>query len=250
MDQTRAIHLALKQLIRSRGRNYAQAAAVLDLSEASIKRLFSRGELSLQRLERLCNWLGVEIADLVSMSQAAEPLVTMLSPAQERELLADQGLLLTAFLLLNGWRERDILETFDFSKPQLTRHWVQLERLGLIELLPFDRIKLRTARNFSWRPEGPIEAYFAQQVLPEFLNTRFDQPGERRHFVGGMLSRASVHVLHQSMEALARQLDELVTQDLKLPVAERHGVSLYMALRPWEFSEFTKLRRQPRGKFF
>ena len=141
-------------------------------------------------------------------------------------------------------------ETFNFSKPELTRYWIHLERLGLIELLPFDRIKLRTARNFSWHKDGPIEAYFAQRVLPEFLQTRVDQPGEQRHFAGGMLSRASVHALHQSMGALARQLNDLVTQDLKLPVAERHGVSLYMALRPWEFSEFTRLRRQPRGKFY
>jgi DNA-binding Xre family transcriptional regulator len=250
MNQTRAIHLALKRLIRSRGRNYAQAASVLELSEASVKRLFSRGELSLQRLELLCAWLGVDIADLVAMSADTEARVTQLSPDQERELLEQPALLLITFLLLNGWRDREILETFNFSKLELTRHWTKLDRLGLIELLPFDRIKLRTARNFSWRPDGPIEAYFAQRVLPEFLQTNFDQPGERRHFVGGMLSRASVHVLHESLQALAQQLDDLVAQDLKLPVSERHGVSLYMALRPWEFSEFTRLRRQPRGKFF
>jgi hypothetical protein len=69
-------------------------------------------------------------------------------------------------------------------------------------------------------------------------------------FVGGMLSRASVLKIHEAMEALARQLDALVAQDLGLPAAERYGVSLFMGLRPWEFSEFTKLRRGPRQKFF
>jgi hypothetical protein len=56
--------------------------------------------------------------------------------------------------------------------------------------------------------------------------------------------------LHEAMDALARQLDELVAKDLALPTADRHGISLFMGLRPWEFSEFTRLRRGPREKFF
>jgi hypothetical protein len=113
--------------------------------------------------------------------------------------------------------------------------------------MPFDRIKLRAARNFAWRKDGPIQKYFAERVLPEFLATRFDQPGERMQFVGGLLSRASIAKMHESMETCARQFDELVAADLKLPVADRYGVSLFAGLRPWEFSAFTKLRRGPRG---
>ena len=250
MKQSHAIHQALKRLLRQRGRRYAQAAEVLALSEASVKRLFSRAELSLQRIELLCDWLGVEISDLVEQSRELQPLVTELDPAQERALLGDPALLLTAYLVINGWGEAEILETWQFTRPQLTRHLIALERLGLIELMPFGRIKRRTARNFGWRKDGPVQRYFATQVLPEFLATRFDQPGEEMHFVGGMLSRASVYKLHEGMRALARQLDELVQQDLGLPVAERHGVSLLLALRPWEFSGFTRLRKGPRGKCF
>lgn len=250
MRQTLAIHAALKRLLKARGRTYAEAAGVLDLSEASVKRLFARGELSLERLERLCDWIGVDIADVVELSQSEHLLLTELKPEQERELLRDPSLLLTTFLVLNRWSEGEILETFAFTKPELTRRLIRLERLGLIELMPFDRIKLRTARNFSWRKDGPIQRHFAERVLPEFLATRFDDPGERMHFIGGMLSRGSIHKLHEAIEALARQLDELVAQDLALPTTERHGVSLFVGVRPWEFSEFTKLRRAPRQKFF
>ncbi len=250
MRQTQAIHIALKRLLRARGRNYAQAAAVLALSEASIKRLFSRAELSLERLESLCDWIGVDIGDLVVMSREVEPPVTALAPEQELELLADPALLLTAYLTINRWSEAEILATFRFTKPELTRRLIRLERLGLIELLPQGRIKLRVARNFTWRRDGPIQRYFATQVLPEFLSTRFDAPGEKMHFVGGMLSRASAARLTDAMEALTRLLDELVAGDLDLPTAERHGVSLFMGLRPWEHSSFTKLRRAPREKFF
>lgn len=250
MKQTRAIHAALKRLLRSRGKTYADVAPVLELSEASIKRLFSRAELSLDRLERLCDWLGVDISDVVGMSDDVQPLVTELDPKQESELLSDPALLLMAYLTLNRWTEEDILQIYRFKKSELTQKLLRLERLGLIETLPFGRIKVRAARNFAWRKDGPIQRFFSERVLPEFLQTRFDRSGEHMQFVGGMLSRASVFKLHEAMDALARQLDALVREDLALPVAERYGVSLFMGLRPWEFSEFTKLRRGRREKFF
>ena len=249
MKQTEAIHIALKKIMRSRGRTYAHAARVLDLSEASIKRLVSRSELSLERLEALCDWLGVEIADVVAQSADARPLLTQLDARQEEELFRDPALLLIAFLTLNHWSEAEILQVFSFTKPTLLQKLRRLERLGLIELMPLDRIKLRAARNFAWRKDGPIQKYFAERVLPEFVATRFDQPGERMQFVGGLLSRASIVKMHELMDTLARQFDELVAVDLKLPVAERYGVSLFAGLRPWEFSEFTRMRRGPREKF-
>jgi len=250
MKQTEAIHEALKRVMRSSGRTYADAARVLKLSEASVKRLLSRSQLSLERLETLCDWLDVEVADVVQQSATSQPLVTELDPSQEQQLLSDLPLLLLAFLTLNRWSEQEILEVFNFHKVDLHGRLLRLEQLGLIELMPSGRIKLRAARNFTWRKDGPIQKFFTTRVLPEFLSTRFDAPGEQMNFVGGMMSRASVHKVQELMSTLARELDALVSQDLNMPVSQRYGVSLFMGLRPWEFSEFTRLRRKPRVKFF
>lgn len=250
MTQTRSIHAALKRLIRARGHTYADAAVVLGLSEASIKRLFSRAALSLQRLEALCNWLDVDIHELVRMSREAEPLTTRLSLSQERELMKDPGLLLVAFLLLNHWTQKEILDTYGFTGPGLMQKMFRLQDLGLVEVLPFDRVRLRTARNFAWRREGPVHRFFSDQVLAEFLDSRFESAGESMHFVSGMLSRASVVKLQESMAELARELDTLVEADLDRPVSERHGASLLLAIRPWEFSAFAAHRRPGRTKAF
>jgi transcriptional regulator with XRE-family HTH domain len=249
MKQTSAIHAALKRLLKARGRTYADAAGVLELSEASIKRLFASSELSLERIERLCDWLGVDIAEVVALAQSEQPALTELTPAQERELLADPSLTFVAFLVLNHWTEAEILATFAFTKPELTLRLIRLERLGLLELMPFERIKLRTARNFAWRRDGPVRRFVAEKVLPEFFASRFDAAGEHMQFVGGMLSRASMHKLQEGIDALARQLDELVAQDLALPIAERHGITLFAGVRPWEYSGFSKLRRGPKPDF-
>ena len=48
----------------------------------------------------------------------------------------------------------------------------------------------------------------------------------------------------QSIDRVAREFDELVRRDAALPLAERMSCSAVFALRPWEFSTFTALRRK------
>ena len=51
--------------------------------------------------------------------------------------------------------------------------------------------------------------------------------------------------LQQSLDLVAREFDELVRRDSTLPLSERRSSSAVFALRPWEFSVFTALRRKP-----
>ena len=250
MNQSQSIHEALKKQMRARGRTYAEAALVLGLSEASIKRLFSKSALSLARLEALCDWLHVDVLDVVRASREQEPLTTQLSEAQEAALPKDIGLLLLAHLLLNHWTVAEILDTYAFSRPELTRRMFQLQKLGLVDVLPFDRVRLRTARNFSWRRDGPVQRFFTDRVLSEFLASPFEQRGETMEFVSGMLSRKSILHMQERIADLAREMDSLVDSDLGLPAGDRFGTSLCVAFRPWEFSGFSKFRKLPRDKNF
>lgn len=250
MSQAKSLHTALKRALRERGRTYADAAAVLRISEASVKRLFSRGTLSLVRIERLCDWLGMDLTDLVALGAQQQPLLTQMTQPQEKALLSEPALLLLSYLVLNRWTQAEIMQIFRFDEPELFRHLAKLEKLGLIELHPFGRIRIRAARNFGWRKDGPIQRYFSERVLREFLDTRFDASGEKMLFVGGMLSRASVLKLQALMDQLAKDFDRLVADDLHLPASERYGVSLFAGARPWEFSEFTRLRRSRDRKVF
>jgi len=51
MGQRTQIVAELKRALRARGLTYAQVAKHLQLSEASVKRLFAAGDLSLERLK-------------------------------------------------------------------------------------------------------------------------------------------------------------------------------------------------------
>jgi hypothetical protein len=84
-------------------------------------------------------------------------------------------------------------------------------------------------------------------VAPEFLNSRFDAPGDQFRFLGGMLSDESRQRFKSGIERLAAEFGQLALDDAKLPLENREGCSAILALRSLEFSEFTRLRRPGRS---
>ena len=147
---------ALKRLLRGQGMTYRELAQRLKLSEAAVKRMFSLRAMSLQRLEQVCDVLDVGLVELAAESARGRESMAVLSEAQERALVSEPTLLLAMFLSLNRWRQADVLEQFAFTEPQWTGLLVKLDRLGIIELQPGNRVRALTPRNFRWRRDGPM----------------------------------------------------------------------------------------------
>jgi DNA-binding Xre family transcriptional regulator len=248
MSQTAALIDALKREMRRQGRTYAGAADVLGLSEASVKRLFSEQSFSLARLEQLCDWLGLGIADLVQAMESSRQHISQLTEAQERELVSDNSLLVVAHSLLNRWTFDEIIETYRISELEGVRLLARLDRMGVIQLLPNNRVKLLVSRNFQWRPNGPIQSFFEKHVQNEFFHSHFNEPGECRLFLTGMLSRRSNEEIRRRMEKLAMEFNLLHREDEALPLDQRFGTSMVLAMRPWEVQVFDALRRVPNVK--
>ena len=71
MTETMLIIQTLKALLKQHNQTYADVARELDLSEASVKRLFSDGHFSLQRLAKICQLINMDIADLLDATRRA-----------------------------------------------------------------------------------------------------------------------------------------------------------------------------------
>jgi len=247
MTQAALLIDELKRFLKAQGVTYATLADRINLSESTVKRMFARRSFSLRRLEQVCHTVGIEISDLVEMLNARREYLTELTLEQEQALVAEPKLLLLTYLLINGWPLSAITEEFAIEPEELDRLLVRLHRAKIIELLPLRRVRLLTARNFAWRPDGPVQKLLARQVKLEFLDSSFTGPGEQFRFVGGMLSDASLKQMQQSIERLAREFDDLARRDAALPLSERRGCGAVFAIRPWEYSLFARLRRSPKN---
>jgi transcriptional regulator with XRE-family HTH domain len=240
---TRSIVQAIRALLRARGMTYRDLGALIGVSEPTIKRDLGRGNFSLGRLDRICEALGVTVGELVEHGERNDQSITTLDAEQEAALVADPQLLLTAYLVLNNWRFEEILRTYAIDENALVSLLLKLDTLGLIDYRPPYRFRKRTARNFAWRREGAVHAFFVERIMPEFLHDRFADPGDAFHFLAGLLSEASRSLLKQKLDALAEEFDALARSDARLPLEGRYGCSAIVALRQWEYSEFTRLRR-------
>jgi hypothetical protein len=243
MTETQQILAALKRELRVRRITYREVAKALQLSEPTVKRLFSTGRFNLDRLAAVTELLGLSLAELVQSAPSAQSQLRQLTVAQEGELVSDPKLLLVAVCALNHWTVVDMLATYRLSEPECIQRLVRLDRLRLIDLLPGNRVRLNVARDFDWLVGGPIRRFFREQGQRDFLGDPFDGGNEMHTFVHGMLTRGAAEELQTQLRRLRQQFDELHRESLKQPLAQRHGTGLLLAVREWELSSFTAMRQ-------
>jgi len=252
-DREDAMHAALlvdalKRMLKGQGITYAQVANGLGLSEAGVKRMFSRGDFTLQRLEEICRIARIEFDELARHAGNAHGGTAHLTLEQEKELVSDPTLMLVALCAVGNWTFEQIVDTYAIPRAECIRYLTSLDRQRIIELQPGNRIRPLISRTFSWLPDGPIQRYFRARVEAEYLDSKFDREDELFLFVSGMLSRHSAAGLIERLRDVAREFAALHREDVALPLPERHGTSLLLAMRPWEPRAFRELRRDDRHR--
>lgn len=235
----------LKKVLKSRGKTYADLARGLGLSEASIKRLFSEKTFTLQRLEEICRLLDMDFFELARMARGESEAVRQMSVAQEELLAGNRKLLGLFYLLLNNRDLPGILSEYDLTEPEAIRLLVRLDRAGLVELLPGNRVRLRVSRQVRHRPNGPLRQKLGEAMVSDFLSVRFDEHGGHFRFEVGELSVASAAMLQRKLDRLAAEFYELSELDTHLPPEQRSLYGLALGLRPWSgAAELSGLRRR------
>jgi len=249
MSQTNQLVAALKRLLKARDITYSQVGKHLHLSEVSVKRQFSKQSFSIQTLEAICNLMQIEFSDLVKAAEEVES-VSHLTEKQEKELVRDVKSVLIATCVLNHWTFQKIIATYSISEAECISQLLRLDHIGMIQLLPGNRVKLKISRDFSWLPGGPIHQFFKGRAQTDFLNTNFNEAGEILRFQHAMLSSSSNLRFQQRLKRLVQEFTELHDDEVNTPVNSRFGTSLLIAMRPWEPEAFRLLRREPDKRTF
>ncbi len=235
--------MALKRGLRARGITYAMLGRKIGLSEPSVKRILSRGSLSLPRLERMCEASGLSMEELVRPVASSHAAVSnTLSAAQESALAADPQLLGCFYLLTNGHTPREVASELGADEKLLRRWLVKLDNLNLVELRARLGARLRVHAPIAWREDGPIRRTYEQQVRDEFMRSGFTAADETLQFRTAELSEASRLVLQRKLARLTADFNELAELDRHLASREKRSVALMLACRPWVFSMFDGLK--------
>ncbi len=243
MSTTLDLVRAIKQELKTAQMTYADLAQALGMAESSVKRMLARGDMSLARVDAICRALKLDFAELARRVADTQTLLKEMKAEQERAVVADKRLLLVAIGVLSQWTLEQITAACRLSYAECVRYLVQLDRIGIIELRPLNRYRLKLAKTFRWRPHGPVMNYFREHALLDYFAGGFDGAGEGVMLVHGSVSRALAPVFLERLQRVAQDFAQQHQTDQKLAEKDREGYTLVLAMRSWEFEAFTALRR-------
>lgn len=243
--QAIAIVETLKRTLKARGITYAELAGRIGMSEASVKRIFSQKNFTLQRLDDILQAADIDLRELTQAADDDGRLITQLSLAQEKEIIGDPKLLVVAVSAFNQLTVEQMVGVFDLTEAEVVKYLLRLDKIGFLALLPNNRVKLLIARTFRWLPNGPIQHYFREQAYADYLDARFDGEDEALRLVNMMLSKQSIARAIVRLKEVARELSQQHQADAALPYAERYALSVLLAARPWKPKAFQALLRAP-----
>ena len=243
MSTTADLVLALKKELKAAHMTYADLAQKLDMAESSVKRMLAKGDMALSRIDAICRALKLDFAELARRVADAQPLLAELTQAQEKAVVADKKLLLVAICVLSQWTLEQITAAYRLSEAEGVKYLAQLDRLGIIELRPLNRYRLKLAKTFRWRAHGPVMDFFREHALLDYYSGGFDGHGEGLLLVHGSIARSLAPSFVERLQRVAQDFAQQHQTDQKLPEKDREGYTLVLAMRSWEFEAFSALRR-------
>lgn len=233
----------LKQQLKAQKITYRILAEKLGLTESAIKQMFASNNLSLKRLDDICELLDLELTDLASIAHDNIPKLSQLPLEFEKELVGDMRLLLVAYCVMNGWKIQDVCRHYEISEAECIHYLARLDKMKMIELQVNNRIRSLISHNFEWHSNGPIERFFRQQVQSEFFNADFNGEAELKLVKNGGLCIESIHKVTDRLKAIGDLFEEINYEDSKKDKPQRHGTTMVLAIRRWEFQAFRGLER-------
>jgi len=243
MSTTADLVTIVKKELKAAQMTYADLARALGMAESSVKRMLSRGDMPLSRVDAICRALKLDFAELARRVADAQPLLKELTAEQERAVVQDDKLLLVAINVMSGWTLEQMSAAYRLSAAEVIKYLARLDRIGIIELKPLNRYRLKVAKTFRWRPHGPVMQYFREHVVLDYFSGSFDRDDEHLQLVHGTISRALASSFVERMQRLEQDFTQQHQTDQKLKAAEVEGYTLVLAMRRWEFEAFARLRR-------
>jgi DNA-binding Xre family transcriptional regulator len=218
--------------LKARDLTYKDLAEGIDLSEVSVKRMFTGADIGLSRLEKICQFLQIELADLFKASPKKRKLISRLTQAQEAEFANNKKLLMVAVCALNFWSVQDMWTHLYLTRGQIQSLMQRLDEIGFLDLQSARQHKLLVSHNFAWINGGPIMK-MVQGVSQEYFSDPFEGDTQVLRILNVRVSMQAQAQLKTRLEQIAQEYVDQSRADSQLPLHERPPVSVCMAARAW-----------------
>jgi len=243
MSTTHDLVTMLKAELKAAGITYAELARQLGMAESSIKRVFAKADMPLSRIDEVLRVLKMDFGELARKVADAQPLRRELTLEQEAAVVADRKRLLLAICCVSQWTIEQMLSTYQLSEAECVKYLLQLDKLGIIELRPLNRYRLKIAKGFRWHPDGPVMRYFRAHVVDDYYAGGFDGEGEALLLVHGQISASQASTFVERLQRVGQDFAQQHLADQKLAPEQKRPYTLVVGMRSWLFAAFRDLKR-------
>lgn len=148
---TRLVLHEVKLALKKAGLTYVELAKEMKMSESGFKKLINGQDCSLAKLEQICKIVGLRVSDLFRAVEGKELKAVAFNQNQEEYFQKNPKGFLLYWLLAyerRELRESNILLSLDEKAAWLILR--KLDGLGLLKILPGDRLSLPQPRGIKW----------------------------------------------------------------------------------------------------
>ncbi|MBS0444852.1 MAG: helix-turn-helix transcriptional regulator [Proteobacteria bacterium] len=243
MSTSQDLVSALKAELRAAGITYAELAKQLGIAESSVKRVFAKADMPLSRIDDVLRVLKMDFAELARKVADAQPLRNELTLEQESAVVADPKLLLIAICCVSLWTCEQMVSTYAITDAECVGYLAWLDRLGIIELRPLNRYRLKIGKGFRWHPHGPVMRFFREHVIGDYFRGGFAGEGETLLLVHGQIGAGEAAAFVERLQRVGQDFAQQHLVDRKLGARERRPYTLVVGMRSWLFEPFRALLR-------
>jgi DNA-binding CsgD family transcriptional regulator len=239
----------LRALMRRQHKTLQELAEHLDLSLATVKRIFAdEEEVDLTRLLAVCDWLGVTLSELAALADKDRGTsVVTYTEEQELFLAADPRYLTFLLLLSNGKSTKEIAETHGLTARSVDTYLRRLEQLGLVRITGKGRAVPVHREAPYWRRRGPLiraQATALLGVFQHFISKHFAErlaltdsdPDDENNALTlevTAMSREAFVAMRDEMRAVSRKHLNAAAVDAKLRGQDNLGRVVHQFVLSW-----------------
>ncbi len=194
---------ALKSEMKKTKITYKELAKSLKITEAGVKKLFSRSDISLSRVCEICEVLGVSIHDLLKISEEEMSKEKVFTAKQEK-FFAENPHYFHFFLRLvyENFAPEEIQKDLGLSDKAIFKYLKKLDDLGLITLHAYNRVTI---------PEGLVAIVNTQGTAMQSIKFKDTQDFLKRieQNKAGVLAGGIFYLSDAEIENLKEDMFEL-----------------------------------------
>lgn len=229
----------VKERLNASEMTIAQFSKKIETSEATVKRIFSGGTCTLEKLDKICKVLNLDLADIGDIDRQRNLDRNAFFTKEQEELFAKYEFIFCFFYaILEVQNVKDIRRKFTFTQDEIEVSLEKLSNLNLILQDKNDRIKVLIPKTVKWIPGGLLEEKYKKVINQEFFDHDFEEKNSGLSMVSVPFSTASLEKVKQSSRSMIK--DFLLHIDDKNISTKSERLWLVVAHRPWNFSLYKK----------